>query len=439
MKITFKKGLKLNLSGALPADATVARVEASLCAVVPDDFPGFLPKVCVKEGDIVKAGEPVLFDKRHPEVKLVSPVAGRVREVVRGDRRKIMRVEIERQGDDVMHYDTTDTKTLLAESGLLAMMRQRPYDVVPSPSDNVRDIFVTAVDLAPLSVGFGKFASIFGREDYEAGVKALAKCTNGKVYFCHGADWSHGALAGAEMVEVEGPHPAGNVSFQIAKLAPVNKGEIVWTLDLATLGRIGCLVRTGKPEWRTILPVVGPEVETPGLVESVCGAEIAPLIAGRIKKDHRNRRIISGNVLTGVAVPTDGFLRYPYRQITVIAEGDDVDEFMGWASLAPSKISESRSFPGRFFTKLFKPDARLNGGQRAMIMSGEYDRYMPMDILPEYLLKAIMAKNIEDMEKLGIYEVASEDFAAAEYACTSKMPLQQIVRDGLDYLRKELE
>lgn len=177
------------------------------------------------------------------------------------------------------------------------------------------------------------------------------------------------------------------------------------------------------------------------MVVTTAGALIEPLLGGMLADDGRNKRIISGNVLTGIAVGMgpDAFLRAPYNQITVIAEGDDVDEFMGWASMSPSKMSVGRSFPLSGLRKLFRPDARLNGGRRSMIMSGEYDRMMPMDILPEYLVKAIMARDIEKMEQLGIYEVAPEDFALAEYADTSKLPLQKIVREGLDYLRKELE
>lgn len=190
----------------------------------------------------------------------------------------------------------------------------------------------------------------------------------------------------------------------------------------------------------TVVAVTGPEVSEPCLLGAVIGARVAPLLAGRVADNGHSVRVVSGNLLTGTAIDaSNGYLRYPYRQITVIADGDDVDEFMGWASLSPSKMSESRSFPGHFLKRLFVPDARLHGGRRAMIMSGQYESTLPMDILPEYLIKAILSHNIEEMEKLGIYEVAPEDFAAAEYVDTSKLPLQQIVRDGLDYLRKELE
>lgn len=445
MKLKLKKGLKLNIAGGLATDTKALKPSVGLYAITPDDFPGFVPKACVHDGDAVAPGSPLLFDKNHPEVKLVSPVGGRIRAVVRGERRKIMRVEIEAADTDASApalpspTDATSARRLLAQSGILALLRQRPYDIVPSPDDKVRDIFVTALDTAPLAASSAVFSSIFTKEDYAAGIALLRKVTDGNVYLCHGSDWQLGDIAGAEMVEVEGPHPAGNAGVQAANIAPVNKGEIIWTLDLATLGRIGRVAQGKAPEFRTMVALTGPEVASPALFETIVGAQVGPMLAGHLDKADHHRRIISGNVLTGEVVGTDGFLRYPYRQLTVIAEGDDKDEFMGWASLSPSKMSESRSFPGHFLCRKFRPDARLNGGRRAMIMSGQYDDMMPMDILPEYLLKAIISNNIEDMERLGIYEVAPEDFAAAEYADTSKLPLQQIVRNGLDYIRKELE
>lgn len=446
MELKIKKGLNLTLEGAVQQGITPLEVPVSLCAVVPDDFHGFIPKVEAKEGTDVAAGSPILFDKVHPEVKLVSPVAGRVKAVVRGERRKILRVEIEAASTTAVQprfsrpSNSAEARSFLATSGLLAMFRQRPYDIVPSPDSSVRDIFVTAFDCAPLAsheVSTG--ALLFDSKDFEAGVAVLNLITEGKVYISRRAG-TLSDIKGAEMIDVEGNYPASNVSVQIAAVSPVNKGETVWTLDIVTLGRIGRLATTGVVDFTTVVALCGPEVESPALLKTTVGASIAPLIEGRLKKTTKNLRVISGNVFTGTAVnPEDGFLHAPYRQITVIAEGNDVDEFMGWASLAPNKMSESRTFPGHFFKRLFTPDARLHGGRRAMIMSGQYDKVMPMDILTEYLVKAILSHNIEDMEKLGIYEVAPEDFAAAEYVDTSKLPLQQIVRDGLDYLRKELE
>ncbi len=443
MELKLKKGLDLHLAGAVGDTTSATTVAVGECAVIPDDFHGFTPKPEVKEGDKVARGQALLRDKKHEAVKIVSPAAGTVKAVVRGERRKIERVVIAIEGSEEKTFDTKGIDNrqkaldLLCDSGILSRMRARPYDIVPDPEQQPRDIFVTAIDSAPLAVGFAP--QVAGKKkEIEAGVALLKKVTTGKVYLSTGSDWQLGEIAGAENVRISGKHPVGNVGVQIANIAPINKGETVWTLDAVTLAKLGTLLTTGKLDTSTIVALTGSEVKNPHVAATVEGAQIAPIIKGELSHtDHV--RIISGNVLTGVKVEPDGFLHFPYRQITVIPEGDNADEFMGWASLSPSKMSVSRSFPGHFLSRLFKPDARIKGGRRAMIMSEEYDKVIPMDIMAEYLIKAIIAKDIEQMEKLGIYEVAPEDFALAEYADTSKIPLQQIVRDGLDYLRKEVE
>lgn len=440
MKIKLKKGLSLDLAGAVQDLAVAGRADAKRVAVTPDDFSGLVPKLEVKEGDSVMAGQPLLRDKNYENVKIVSPCAGVVSQVVRGERRKIERVVVEAAPGQSAKLDAKALSPidLLALSGMLSRMRQRPYDIVPRPDGRPRDIFVTAIDQAPLSPGLAWMVADKA-EALRQGVALLAKCTDGKVYLSVGDDWTLGSIAGAEMVEVEGKHPAGNAGVQAANIKPVNKGETIWTLDVVTLSKIGHLAMTGTVDCSTLVAITGSEVESPRIVETTEGAELRPLLEGNLKESGCHVRIISGNVLTGTAEALDQYLRFPYRQVTVIPDGDDVDEFMGWASLSPKKMSTSPSFLGHFFGGKFAPDARLKGGRRAMIMSGQYDKYVPMDILPEYLIKAILAKDINAMEQLGIYEVAPEDFALAEYADTSKMPLQQIVRDGLDYLRKELE
>lgn len=444
--IKVKKGLDLPLEGAVANLNETATVTTATVAVIPDDFPGFIPKMDVREGDRVAAGQPLMHHKTAEAVRLVSPAAGVVKAVVRGERRKIMSVVVAVEGTDAVAHtvpalsDAKACRSLLMEAGLWAMMRQRPYDIVPAAEAEIRDVFVTGFDSAPLAAAPASAPTPDTLKRLEAGVKLLAAITTGKVYVSRRNASALPDIAGAEMVDVTGPHPAGNVGTVIAAVKPVNKGETVVTLDLPTLERIGALCLTGKVPMTTTVAVTGSEVATPRLVSTLIGAEIAPLIAGNLKNTGANVRLISGNVLTGVAVSPEGYLRYPYTQLTAIPEGNDVAEFMGWASLSPSKLSSSLSFPGKLFgRKLFRPDARLLGGRRAMIMSGEYDKVMPLDILPEYLIKAILAKDIDRMEQLGIYEVAPEDFALAEYADTSKLELQKIVREGLDYLRKELE
>lgn len=442
--IKLKRGLDLSLAGGADSDAPVRTPAINKVSVNPDDFPGFQPRMLVKEGDSVSAGSPLMCCKRHPEVVLCSPAAGTVTAIVRGERRKILRVEVTIGNSDDTIRHTIDSssaqsiRTALLAGGLWAYMRQRPYDIVPSPEVTPRDIFITAFDSAPLAPNLMTVAG-GNQAELDAALKALAMLTTGKVYLSTRRDFRLNVCDPAVHVTVDGPHPAGNPGIQAANIAPVNKGETIWTLDLVTLMRIGRLILTGTADYATTIALTGSEVITPCYIRTIDGAQIEPLVSGDIKDDHRHHRIISGNVLTGSNVGIDGFLRYPYRQITVIPEGDDVDEFMGWASMSPSKLTASRAFPLSALRRRFAPDARILGGRRAMIMSGVYDKVLPMDILPEYLLKAIKARDIDRMEQLGIYEVAPEDFALCEFVDPSKIEVQRIVREGLDYLRKELE
>lgn len=444
--IKVKKGLDLHLEGAVsdPRDITVKPV--TTVTIVPDDFQGIVPKMDVREGDTVLAGQAIFHSKTHPELKIVSPAQGTVKAVVRGERRKILRVEIAVDGEQAARFDTTGAltdaakaKALLLESGLWALTSQRPYAIVTNPEADIRDIFVTGFDSAPLAENRVELTDD-EQKQLAAGVKLLSLLTKGKVYVSLRPDQEFPQGTEAEKVRISGPHPAGNAGTVIGLVKPVNKGETVMTLTIDTLRRIGALALTGTVPADTVVALTGSEIVEPKLVRTLIGASIAQLLDGEIRQDNRHHRIISGNVLTGINVGAEGWLRAPYTQVTVIPEGDDADEFMGWASVSPSKMSVSRSFPGHFLrNRLFSPDARLLGGRRAMIMSGEYDKVTPIDILPEYLVKAILARDIDRMEQLGIYEVAPEDFALAEYVDTSKLELQRIVREGLDYLRKELE
>lgn len=437
-KKRIKRGLDIPLSGR--ASSRVADDgKTALFAICPDDFPGPVWKAVVKAGDKVNAGAPLMKDKDSGEIFLTSPVAGTVREIKRGERRHIEFISVEKESESAVTFTPPTTpgeiKTALMSSGLWAMMRQRPYDIVPDGKDTPRDIFVTAFDSAPLApelldAGLSPWL--------EKGLRALSQLTEGKVYL--GVRAGSGlASSAAETVEFEGPHPAGNVGTQIAAIKPVNKGETVWTLDAATAARIGLLCEKGTLDCHATVAVTGPCISDPHLLRTSIGASIGTLIDGNLTA-YADIRIISGNVLTGQRVTTDGFLHFPYRQVTVIEEGEHADEFMGWASLSPKKYSVKHSFPAflRGLSKPFDFDARIKGGHRAMILSGEYDKVFPFDIYPEYLLKAIIAGDIDRMEKLGIYEVAPEDFALPEFVDTSKTELQKIVREGLANLRKEL-
>lgn len=435
--IKIKKGLDIPLSGK--ASSRVETVKPDMVGIVPDDFEGHNWKCLVKEGDKVTAGSPLFQDKLTGKIKIAAPADGTVEEIRRGERRKILvvtiRVEESQDATGAFAVSGDDIRHTLLESGLWALMRQRPFDIVPDPETDFRDVFVTAFDSSPLA------PALFSEEDVpaiEKGLEILTKLTGKKPYIATSASFPH-EFKNAENLIVSGPHPAGNVGVQIAAVAPVNKGETVLTLGVDTVARIGHLFSDGKPDWSARVAITGPEVNDPHIVSTVVGADIRQLLPKRVG-DYAGLRVISGNVLTGHKVnPQNGFLRFPYRQITVIEEGNEADEFMGWASMRPDKFSTKRTFPAflRGLKKAFPFDARIKGGRRAMILSGEYDKVFPFDIYPEYLIRAINAGDVEKMEKLGIYEVAPEDFALPEFVDTSKHELQQMVRDSLDRLREE--
>lgn len=434
--IKIKKGLDIPMESK-PIESKI-KDNSTIFALNPDDYPGYVWKAAVHEGDEVKSGDKLFFAKDNSEVALCAPIAGTVKEIKRGERRKIEYISVEKgDSQNAVKFDKSQTPLqLIAEAGLLALIRQRPFDIVPSVETTPVNIFVTAFDSAPLAIDILDNPL---KEYLEDGLNALKQLTSGNVYL--GIRAGSGITSNAANVyEFEGPHPAGNTGTQMAAIAPVNKGETVWMLDALTACRIGKLVKTGEADYSCIVNVNGPEVDHAHLVETYFGAQISSILKGSVEEGKAGIRIISGNVLTGSKVELEnGFLRYPYRQITVIEEGDKADEFMGWASVNPKRFSVSHAFPAflRGLSKPFHFDARVKGGERAMIMSGEYDKVFPMDIYPEYLLKAIISKNIEKMEQRGIYEVAPEDYALAEFVDSSKMELQKIVREGLDYLRKE--
>ncbi len=438
--IKLKRGFDINLKGKITDDNVVDSRASDTYAVVPDDFTGIIPRMEKKEGEKVAAGEPLYHDKGDEKIKVTSPVSGTVKQVVRGDRRKIMAVVIEPDNEArSVTFDTRENpKALLLESGLWPMLRQRPYDIVPSSSARPRDIFITAFDSAPLAPSLKK---ILGDDVkfLSKAVEVLSTMTDGKVYLgCSPNDSI--TDTGAETNTFSGPHPAGNAGVQIANVKPVNKGEVVWTLDVVTAARIGKLFETGKMDYSTVVAVNGPGVDQPSYMKATMGCKLSSLLDGRLSDSGKELRIISGNVLTGVRESIEGYLHAPYRHVTVINEINKKDEFMGWASLSPKKYSIYRVFTSGIFGrhKEVDLDAKLNGGERAIVLSGEYDNMLPMDIYAEFLIKAIIAFDIDKMEQLGIYEIAPEDFALAEYADTSKLELQRIVRNGLDKMRAEM-
>lgn len=444
--ISIKKGLTLNLKGKAPLTRIGGVGQGKTYFVSPDDYVGFTPKLAVQVGDKVEAGSPLLYHKSAPELKLTSPVSGEVVAVHRGAKRKIISVEVRPDGAQTYkQFDLGQGKTpegllsLLQESGLFAFFKQRPYDRLANPAVLPRDIFVTANFTAPLAPSFAYLST--GREaELQAALDALGRLTSGKVYLGV-AKGELASVTGVERVEVVGPHPAGLVGTLINHTKPVNKDEVVWTLKATDLLVIGRFLLSGKVDYSRSIALTGSDAKQLGYAELLPGAKLGELFPQGLAQKAEHERIIVGDVLTGIKVDErEGILSYQSDQITVIPEGDDVHDMFGWALPGFGKFSMSRSFFSWLApkTKEYVLDARLQGGVRAMIMSGEYDKVFPLDIYPEYLLKSIIAFDITDMENRGIYEVAPEDFALCEFVDTSKMPLQQIVRQGLDELYKEM-
>lgn len=444
--IKLRKGLDINLKGKAAAEV-VAVKEPGFYALCPDDFTGVTPKVVVKEQEYVMAGGPLFIDKNHPEVQFVSPVSGVVTSVERGARRKVLSITVEAAQEqdyeefgkeDVSKMDAVSVKAALLKSGMFAFIKQRPYDIVADPTVAPRAIFVSAFDTNPLAPDFE--LALKGEEaNFQTGLDALAKIA--KTYLSISVNQKAAALTQAKNVTLtvfDGPHPAGNVGVQINNIAPINKGETVWTIDPQAVIFIGRLFNTGHVDLTRLVAVTGSEVKKPSYCKLKVGALLTNVFAGNVSTD-KNLRYISGNVLTGKQITANGFLRAFHSQVTVIPEGDDVHEMLGWIMPRFDQFSTSHSyFSWLMGKKEYTLDARVKGGERHMIMSNEYDRVLPMDIMPEYLIKAIIAGDIDRMEALGIYEVAPEDFALCEFVCSSKMELQRIVREGLDMLRREM-
>lgn len=444
--IKLRKGLDINLKGKAAKQKFSVKAAAQY-ALVPDDFVGMTPKVVVREGDKVKAGDALFVNKKQTDVKFASPVSGVVQAVVRGDRRKVLRVVVEADKDQqyvdfgqkqVASFDGDAVVKTLLEAGLFGYINQLPYAVSTTPDQKPRAVFVSALRDMPLAGDF-EYELQGNEEDFQTGLTALSKVA--PVYLGIGAKQTSKALTEAKDVEVnvfDGPCPAGNVGVQVNNIAPVNKGEVVWTVDPTAVIFFGRLFRTGKVDLRRLVAVAGSEITKPEYAEVLVGQPIADLLEGKLAaKDHV--RIINGNPLTGRKATMDDFVGGHTSEITVIPEGDNVDEMLGWILPRTNDFSVSRSYFSWLFgkNKEYALDARVKGGERHMIMSGEYDKVLPMDIYAEYLIKAIIAGDIDRMEQLGIYEVAPEDFAVAEFVDSSKLELQHIVRQGLDMLRKE--
>lgn len=442
--IETHKGLDIQLAGKASEKKTKLGVVSGY-ALVPDDFTGIVPKVVVKEGDHVLVGDPLFVNKNFPEVRFASPVSGIVEAVVRGDRRKVLCVKV--KADDSQEYrdfgsknvdslDGNGVRSLLLEAGLFGYINQLPYAVSTTPDTTPKAIFVSAFRDMPLAGDFD--FEVKGQEaDFQTGITALSKIAQVNVGISSKSqNETLRNLKDATVTAWQGPCPAANVGVHVNHLCPVNKGEVVWTVDPVAVIFIGRLLNTGKVDLRRTIAVAGSEVVEPHYVDVLVGTPLKAILEGNVHEGAV--RIINGNPLTGRKDSLDGYLGAHTSEVTVIPEGDDADEMLGWIMPRLGHFSANRSYFSWLLGKRdYKLDARVKGGKRNMIMSGEYDKVLPMDIYGEYLIKAIIAGDIDKQEQLGIYEVAPEDFAVAEFVDSSKLELQSLVRKGLDTLRKE--
>ena len=441
--IKLRKGLDIQLQGK--AEETKIQLKSDgHYALVPDDFEGVTPKVVVKEGDKVKAGDALFVNKQYPEVKFASPVSGTVREVVRGERRKVLCIKVDADAQqEFVDFGKKDVGSLtgeqvvnaLLEAGLFGYINQLPYAVSTNPSVQPKAIFVSALRDKPLAADF-EFEVKGQEQDFQTGLTALSKIA--KTYLGLGVGSSLESVKDVDVNIFDGKCPAGNVGVQVNHLDPVNKGEVVWTIgDPTVVLFIGRLFNTGKVNLTRTVALCGSEINHPAYVDMLVGEELSTLLSNSYDAS-KSVRIINGNVLTGKPTTKEGFLGAHTSEITVIPEGNDADEMLGWILPRLKQFSVNRSyFSWLCGKKQYALDARVKGGERHMIMSGEYDKVLPMDIYGEYLIKAIITGDIDRQEALGIYEVAPEDFALAEFVDSSKLELQRIVREGLNILRKE--
>jgi len=444
--IRIKKGLDIKLVG-IAEKKTTNSSQSSVYAVKPEDFHGITPKLVAKEGADVKAGDTLFYSKSDERILFPSPVSGKVTEVIRGARRKVLAVKIAADTTQVYKdFGAKDADAMSAEevknhlfaSGCWPFVKQRPYDVVANPNQAPKAIFISAYASAPLAADLEY--TLAGKEvELQAAITAVSKLTEGLVHVSVGANTTSplANLKGIELHKVSGPHPSGNVGTQIAELDPINKGEVVWVITPQDLVVIGELFLTGKLNVSRTIALTGSQFSKPAYVTAISGAAIADVTANNLNDD--NTRIISGNVLSGKEVKADEFLGYYDNQITAIPEGDDY-EFFGWNKPIFNKISTSRALTFSWLTpkKKYDLNTNTNGEHRAFVVTGSYEEVFPLDIYPMQLLKAFMYKDLDEMEALGGYEVAPEDFALTEFVCVSKQPHQKIIREGLDLMREEL-
>ncbi len=442
-QVKINRGLNIPLKGRAAHVLEVAP-RASMYAVKPTEFYGINPRLTVKIGDHVDAGDELFYHKYIDRIKFTSPVSGTIEDIIRGEKRKILKILIKPDTTDTYknfevvkpeNADRSQILDLLLQSGLFATIKQRPYDVIAHPDDKPKAIFVSAYDSAPLGVDYA-FALKSKMKDFETGITVLKKLTDGDVYLIVNGNTASDfdKITGVQVVKAFGPHPVGNVSISIEKFEPIAKGDRVWTVNPADVAIIGNFFNTGQYRPERHIALAGSQVKDPKYYSIIPGAYLSDFLKDKLKDD--NVRIISGNVLTGSNITKDRFLNFYDNQITVIPLGNK-PRFMGWMPFLGKNRKGFYNF-GIESSKELDIDANLYGEERAFVMTEEFEAVMPLDIYPVHLLKAALLGDVEKMEQLGILEVAPEDFALLDYINSSKIDTQELIRKGLDIMQVEI-
>jgi Na+-transporting NADH:ubiquinone oxidoreductase subunit A len=451
--VELNKGYDIPLVGKAEAPNNIETVHTRRYAIQPPNFRGIrpIPKLEIEEGANVKAGDPIFYDKSNPDIKYVSPVSGEFIELQRGAKRAITNLvflaDEETSYRNIPNFDLDtgsreDLKKHLMATGGWPLFNKRPFDVIADPAEDPKNIFISTFDTAPLALDMNK--AVEGREqDFQKGLDVLNRLTDGEVFL--GLDGRHAEPPASAFIEAEGvhkvffkgPHPAGNVGVQIHHIAPISTKDVVWTLDVQNVITLGALFTQQRYMADRLIAICGAQVKTPTIIKTKIGASINEIISGRLQEG--DNRIINGDVLCGERKSGEHmFLNANSNQITIIPEGDYYEPF-GW--LIPNKLrpTVSRTYPNFLIPGLkFDGDTNTHGEKRAFVVTGQYEKLLPMDIYVQHLMKSIMINDFERMEGLGIAELSEEDVALAEFACTSKMPLQKILREGLDYVQSQM-
>ncbi len=447
--VKLRKGLDIKLVGEADKLKVDAPMPASV-ALKPTDFHGLVPKMVAKQGDKVKIGSVIFYDKYNEAIKFVSPVSGVVEEVVRGAKRKILEVRItpDAQEDAVKHepkdpasLSGEEVKAAMLENGLWPFLKQRPLDIVADPNVEPKAIFVSAFDSHPLAPDYDYI--VHGQDQFfQNGLNALEKLTSGKVHLTLNgnvpADATFQNAKNVQINKISGKHPAGNVGTQIHFIDPIDKGQFVFTVNPQDVVAIGKFFAEGQYDPTRIVALTGSEAKNRKYYRTIVGASVTGIVNDNLESE--NVRVISGNALTGEKIDRNGYLGFYDAQVTVLPEGNQYKFFLtkGWLGPGFDKYSSHMLFPTWLMkNKKYRLDTNMNGEERGFVVTGEMEKVMPLDILPMQLIKAVMTKDIDAMELLGIYEVAPEDFALCEYVCTSKIDIQEKIREGLDLIKEE--